>query len=112
MNKIIVISDFNHVLGLILLSEENDIDDLRKEFESILDPGENPCAYNTTIQDQWIDKKRNRENYLVEKYGGCESGYSPNVIKIYSPKTFIGWLVAEKNAKEITFLDYTMAEFD
>lgn len=115
MKRITVISDYNRVRGLVRLPDGSpDILDLRAEFEAILDPGENPRAYDTPTQTEWLDKVRHREAVLVEKYGGSKSGGNGIVPEetIYSPKTFIGWLVKEKGAKLLAFSEYCMAEFD
>lgn len=112
MNKFIVISDFHGAVGLISLAEEDaDICKLREEFELIMYPGENPFAYDSLTQKEWLRKVRLREDCLVKKYGGSESGCDL-VKEVYSPKTFIGWLVKEKGAKLWQHSEYCMAEFD
>ena len=104
--KLTIISDYHGVVGVVILPKGKSIKGLRKEYESILDPGENPHAYDTPRQKEWLEKVREREDFLVKKYGG--SGKD----RIYGPETFVGWLVKEKGAEKVSFSDYVMAEFD
>jgi hypothetical protein len=114
-SKLVTISDFHRVVGVLLIPKELDIQDLREEYESILDPGENPFAYDTPQQTEWIERVQKRESYLVSKYGGAPCGGSISGSKrdkTYGPETFIGWLVKEKGARKLSYCDYLMAEFD
>jgi hypothetical protein len=108
-SKLTVISDFHHVIAVVVLPKGSSIGRLRKEFEAIFFPGENPYAYDTPKQKEWLEKAKNREEAMVRKYGGSKSGDGNTY---YGPETFVGWLVKEKGAKKIPFSDYTMAEFD
>lgn len=108
MENIVVISSFKCVIGVVSLPDKLTICTLREEFESILDPGNNPCAWDTPVQDEWLEKVHHRECFLVNKYGGAPSDDKP----VYGPETFVNWLVQEKDAKIVPFIDYLMAEFD
>jgi len=108
---LLLISDMDHPLALLEMPNGYDIDALRAEFEAILAPGENPRAYDSPVQAAWIERVRERENFLVAKYGGTEDGNDPPR-RQYSPRTFANWLVREKGAKAVKFEHYGMYEFD
>ncbi len=102
-----LISDYHNPQALLEL--DGDIKKLREEYESIMDPGPNPHKYNTDIQKEWLKKIRDRENFLISKYGGDISG---NGVTVYTPSTFINWLTQEKGAKHVSYVHHCMVEFD
>jgi hypothetical protein len=108
---IYVVGDFNRVQAVVRLPDGADIDALRDEFEAVVDPGPNPYRYNTPTQDEWAERSRHREEYLVGLYGG-ERDYGQPGRRDYGPLTFVGWLVKEKGARRIRFTEFCMAEFD
>lgn len=108
MERIVVISDANHVVAVIKLSGR--IEDLREEFESIMDPGPNPRRYDTPTQQEWLEKVSRREEYLTRIYRGAPIGDTDQYA--YGPETFVNWLVQEKGARRIWYTQYSMCEFD
>jgi hypothetical protein len=105
----VVISDFHNPLALLQIPVALDLKTARQEFEDMMNPGPNPRAYETDVQKDWLKKVRAREALLVDIYGGTRSG---NGSLIYSPLTFVNWLVMEKGVTSVQFQRYTMAEFD
>lgn len=98
-------------LALIqLLDNGIGIEALRAEYESIMDPGPNPYCHDTDAkrQQEWVQKKHEREQFLTLKYGGYEHEDGTE----YSPITFANWLVREKGARTRQFSEYCMCEFD
>lgn len=103
---IVSISDNNNLIDIIEISIN--IIELKKEFDNLFYPGPNPYVYNTSVQYEWLGKVKSRESKLVSLYGGDETG---NGKIVYSAKTFINWLVAEKDAVRLEFIDFILTEF-
>ena len=93
----------------VMLQLDHDIDKCREEYEAIMHPGPNPYAYNTPTQKAWLEKIRDRQKFLVLKYGGTEVGQGPEVD--YSPMTFVHWLIREKGAKKLQYTHYDMDDY-
>jgi hypothetical protein len=104
-----IISDMNNPVAILQLTQ--DIKQLRAEYESIMDPGPNPWCHETdsSCQKNWVKKVQEREQFLTLKYGGNVTGRGETV---YSPLTFVHWLIQEKKAINYPFKQYTMCEFD
>lgn len=106
-----VVTDMNRPLAVLYLPSGLDIATLRSEYDSIMDAGPNPWCHETDKprQQAWLEKVREREQFLTLKYGGEETG---NGETIFSPITFANWLVREKGAVPYRFREYCMVEFD
>lgn len=106
-----VISDMHHVLAVLQLKPGADLKALRSEYESILYPGPNPHRnyMDSPEQRAWVERVREREQFLTMKYGGVVCGDGTTA---YSPVTFANWLVREKGAGTLSFREYCMVEFD
>lgn len=108
-----IISDMHHPLAVLQLPNGMEIEELREEYESIMNPGPNPWCHETDEkrQKEWVEKKHEREQFLTLKYGGSESGGDDREI-YYSPLTFAHWLIRGKGATSLPFREHGMYEFD
>lgn len=111
LKTLTVITDFNRPRAVLELPSGLEIEALRSEYDSILDAGPNPWCHETDKprQQAWLEKVREREQFLTLKYGGENIGDGEIV---FSPITFANWLVREKGAVMHRFCEYCMAEFD
>jgi hypothetical protein len=115
-DMICVISDFNHVVGVVVISSDFDLEALKEEFDRVAEPEPNPYKYDTPIQAAWLERHHANQDKLVEMYGGDPCGpYDDNdrpARFVFAASTFVGWLVKEKGARCLDYREICLAEFD
>lgn len=106
-----VISDMKGVLAVLGERGPVDVPTLQREYDAILDPGPNPWCHeeDKPRQEAWVERVRQREQFLTLKYGGTADDDGTTV---YSPLTFANWLVREKGFVFYAFTECCLTQFD
>lgn len=109
--KLLIVSDMKSSVAVLRTPDGFDLEAARQEYDSIMDPGPNPMCYegDKPRQAAWVEKSREREQFLTLKYGGENDSRGRTY---FGAVTFANWLVREKGAESYPFSAYCMAEFD
>jgi hypothetical protein len=97
----VAVEDKNTLVALVAFDTLVDQHKLWGQFEALFDPGPNPRAFDTAVQDEWLRRVKDRENRLVALYGGTRTALSGEIF--YGLETFVNWLVKERGGRRVPF---------